>query len=47
LAIEQTRLYLEVAMPAADDVAGDLVSRAVLAAEDRLAAARRALEVSA
>ena len=46
LAIEQTRLYLEAAMPAADEDANELVGRAVLAAEDRLASARRALEVS-
>ena len=45
LAIEQTRLYLEAVVPAADGDEDDLVSRAALAAEDRLAIARRALEV--
>ena len=46
LAIEQTRLYLEAALPVSPEDAEDLVERAALAAEDRLVAARRGLELS-
>jgi hypothetical protein len=46
LAIEQTRLYVEAAMPGTVADEDDLTSRAVLAAEDRLASARRALDAS-